>query len=92
MDACFALNMEVPLGTSVKTRLVSLKSWHDFRMIAIYSPIMQQAIQDRRTAELPFWAQAAPKQQILVTAIEVMPSTNEQACVRMVRSFSWEGD
>ena len=40
----------------------------------------------------PLWAQAARKQHNLVTAVEVMPSTNEQASVRMVRHFDWEDD
>ena len=37
----------------------------------------------------PLWAQAAPKQHNLVTAIEVMPSTNEQACIRMGGWSGW---
>ena len=36
------------------------------------------------------WAQAAPKHNL--ATVEVMPSTNEQACVRMVRLLGWEGD
>ena len=52
-------------------------------MIPIYS---NDAIWNRSCSEWPLGLKRHRKSN-LVTAVEVMPSTNEQACVRMVRNF-----
>ena len=76
------LNGEVKLSSVPK-----IMAWfpHDFHIFQWCSLKSQQF-------RIATWAQAAPKQHNLVTAVEAMPSTNEQASVRMVRNFDWEGD
>ena len=56
-------------------------------MIPIFIPMMQSKIAALQNCHFGL---KLHRKTNLVTAVEAMPSTNEQACIRMVRNFGWE--
>ena len=83
------LKMKAPLGTSMKTSLVS----RNHGMIPSYT-VFQGCSKQSKIAALQngHFGLKLHRNNDLVTVVEVMPSIIEQACVRMVRHFGWEDD
>ena len=87
----FRFEIKVPLLTSVKASLVP-KSTAWFRNDShLFSNHAAGNLKSPHIQNGHFGLKLH-RNNNLVTAIEAMPSTNEQACVRMVRHFGWESD